>query len=80
MIAVVQRLLSLSPRESRQLQVRFEMILISDIILIIAAWLRDQADYLERKTFTRDMVIKITGSNHSDEKARVMELFGGPHK
>ena len=51
-----------------------------DIASITAAWLRDQADFLGRSTFIRDMVVKITGSNHSDEKARVMELFGGHHR
>ena len=55
-------------------------ITIYDIVSITAAWLRDQADFLGRSTFLRDMVVKITGSNHSDEKARVMELFGGPHR
>ena len=51
-----------------------------DIASITTVWLRDQADFLGRSTFIRDMVVKITGSNHSDEKARVMELFGGHHR
>ena len=42
---------------------------------VSAAWLREQADYLARPHFTRDNVVKITGSNSSQEKARVMALF-----
>ena len=57
-----------------------DSITIYDIMSITVAWLRDQADFLGRSTFIRDMVVKITGSNHSDEKARVMELFGGHHR
>ena len=43
--------------------------------LFSAAWLREQADYLGRKNFTRESVVKVTGSNCSKEKARVMRLF-----
>ena len=57
-----------------------DSITIYGIASITAAWLRDQADFLGRSTFLRDMVVKITGSNHSDEKARVMDLFGGSHR
>ena len=43
-----------------------------------AAWLREQADYLAQPTFTRAMVVKLTGSNHTDEKARIIALFNEP--
>ena len=48
--------------------------------MIAAAWLKEQAVYLDRPHFTRDSVVKITGSNSSEEKARVMALFQEPQR
>jgi hypothetical protein len=42
---------------------------------IAAAWLQEQARYLARPIFDPSMVVKMTGSNSQEEKARVVRLF-----
>ena len=49
-------------------------------LAVTAAWLKDQAEYLARPHFLREDVLKITGSNSSEEKARVMALFREPRR
>jgi hypothetical protein len=41
--------------------------------------LREQAEELVRPNFVRSTVVKVTGSNTSEEKARVMTLFSELH-
>ena len=48
---------------------------IKQSIISAAAWLREQAVYLSRPTFTPDTVLKMAGSNTKEEKDRVMGLF-----
>ena len=48
--------------------------------MVPAGWLREQAEYLARPHFTRETVVKITDSNSSAEKARVLALFKEPQR
>jgi hypothetical protein len=44
-----------------------------------AAWFREQADILGQENFTRATVLKVTGSNSTGEKAKVIQKFSSGH-
>ena len=75
--ASLQKMIIFSPKKLVSLIGEFPCY--EQTILFAAGWLREQAEELARPTFTRATVLKVTGSNTSEEKARVMKLFSDQH-